>query len=137
MKEIYFKGVCKWAKVQAPDNKYKSDEKEYSVDMYLDDDSWELFNKSELQLEPREDDDGRYIKFRRGTHKFDGTPIPPLTVLHNGVVTKALVGNGSEATCKVIVYDTEKGKGHRLEAINVTDLEEFEGAEVEVMGTPF
>lgn len=36
-----------------------------------------------------------------------------------------LIGNGSKAEVTVCVYDTFKGKGHRLEAIRVLDLVEY------------
>lgn len=37
-----------------------------------------------------------------------------------------LLGNGSEVEVRVAVYDTAKGKGHRLEAIKILDLIEYQ-----------
>lgn len=39
--------------------------------------------------------------------------------------TPISIGNGSTVEVRVAVYDTFKGKGHRLEAIKVLDLIEF------------
>jgi hypothetical protein len=39
--------------------------------------------------------------------------------------TPILIGNGSTVEVKVAVYDTFKGKGHRLETVRVLDLIEY------------
>jgi len=36
-----------------------------------------------------------------------------------------LIGNGSEVEVRVAVYDTAKGKGHRLESVKILDLIEY------------
>lgn len=135
-KECYFSGEVKWAKVQEPTFKYESKEdREYSVTLYLDKDSLATFKGSGLQLKLKDDEDGKHVQFRRSEKKADGELNNPLKVLLNGKEFKDLVGNGSTVSCKVAVYDTSVGVGHRLDAINVTNLVPFE--KPEVMGTPF
>ncbi len=41
-----------------------------------------------------------------------------------------LIGNGSTVKVRVSVYDTQKGKGQRLESITVIDLIEYENKEL-------
>jgi hypothetical protein len=43
-----------------------------------------------------------------------------------------LIGNGSKVKVSVAVYDTVKGKGQRLESIQVLDLIEYEKGEYEL-----
>jgi hypothetical protein len=122
----YFKGTCKWAKVHKPDEKYGN----YEINLYMDPKSWELFNKSGLRLETREDEDGEYICFRRPQRKLikgDLVEFDPPVVIFNDEKTDKLIGNGSTVTIKVSVYDTQKGKGHRLEKVRVDELVEYAG----------
>lgn len=43
-----------------------------------------------------------------------------------------LIGNGSKVQVDIAVYDTMKGKGHRLEKIRILDLIEYEGGTQEL-----
>jgi hypothetical protein len=117
---LKFTGTCKWAKIRKPDDKYGF----YSVDMYLDDASWEVFKASGLMLEPKETEDGWYVRFRRPHQKIIKQELvtfgPPEVT-----GTTELVGNGSKVTCDVVVYETQKGKGHRLNKITVLELVPF------------
>ena len=66
--------------------------------------------------------------------------LGPPTVLdkdNNEYKEQTNVGNGSTVTCKVVVYDTVKGKGHTLEAVRVDDLVVFDKNEVDVIDSPF
>ena len=127
-KIVYLTGRINWAKVQTPDEKYDV----YTLDLYPDDESWVKFRESGMQLKEREGDEGSYIKLRRPTSKkvrgelvdmgkpgvflVDGEKYNPFA---------GLVGNGSEGICKVRVYETDKGPGHELQALAITNLIEF------------
>lgn len=114
---LKFSGTCKWAKTRKPDEKYGF----FSIDMYLDDSSWEVFKASGLNLEPKETDEGWYVRFRRPNQKIIKNELvtfgPPEVA-----GTTELIGNGSRVTVEVVVYDTMKGKGHRLNKIIVHEL---------------
>jgi hypothetical protein len=118
----YFKGIAKWAKVYRPDPEYDN----YKINVYLDDASKALFVAAGTQLTPKEDDDGEYVTFRRDHSKMIKKELvtfgPPKVVDADGHLLTENIGNGSKVVVKVQVYDGKKGKGHRLEAVQVVDL---------------
>lgn len=140
-KVFYFSGKCKWAKLAKPDAKYSN----FGIDVYLDAKSWDAFKKSDLQLKVKKDDDGSYVSFKRPVSKLikgelvEFGPVETLDAEGDALPDGTLVGNGSDVTCKVVVYDSMKGKGHRLEAVRVDTLVEYKNDYVgnEVEGSPF
>lgn len=133
-KTIYLTGTCKWAQLIEPDGKFKK----WGLDLYPDDASWTVYHNSGLELKEREDEDGgKFIKVGRPQMKivkgemveFEG---PELLMADGTKLGTRLVGNGSDVTCKVVVYDTVKGKGHRLEAVRVNTLKEYIKPEVDL-----
>ena len=129
-----FNGLAMWAKVHEPDKKFNR----YTVDAYLDDPSFRLFNSTGLQLEVRDGEvDGetkQYVKFSRPVSKIIKGKLveyPPIPVFLNGEQITDLVGNGSECQFEVQVFDTIKGKGHSLEKVTVRNLIPYGGAVVE------
>lgn len=116
-----FYGDAKWAKVLTPDEKYDN----YALDLFMDGKSFELFKKSGLQLKIKENEDGKYVSLRRPTKKLikgdlvDFGPPPMVDAL--GRPFAELVGNGSKVAVEVAVYDTQKGKGHRMEKVHVLE----------------
>ena len=130
-KTLYFKGITKWCKVRKPDEKYDT----YQVPLYMTDSEFLKYDASGIQLKKREDEDGAFVVFKRKHVEYNGllkeqvTNGPP-GILKDGVdFPDGLIGNGSEVTVKVEVYDTPKRgpgtKGHRLIAINVEKLVEY------------
>lgn len=128
---VYLRGIAKWAKLTTPDPKFKV----YTLDLYPDDPSWELYHQTDLELKEREDDEGgKFIKIRRPVEKLIKGEIvtfgPPKTLVPDGdgvaELGDKLVGNGSRVVAKVVVYDTPKGKGHRLETVLVEELVEYD-----------
>lgn len=123
----YLSGKSKWARVYKPDEEYDNT---YVV-VYLDDESWEKFDKLGLGLQPKTDDEGRHVKFRRPmTKMIKGEAVEfglPKVVDKEGKETNVLIGNGSTVTVKICVFDTRKGKGHRLEAVRIDELVEYAG----------
>ena len=124
---IYLAGKSKWSKFKTPDDKYNN----WKTNLYLDDRSMKTFAESKLNLMMKQDDEGSYIVLRRPVSKvIKGNMVkfdPPELVDVNDQPTDVLVGNGSDIVCKVVVYDTIKGKGHRLEKVMIKNLVPYGG----------
>lgn len=127
---FYFSGTCKWAKVYKPDMKF---EPQYTIDLYMDDESWDSYADSGLRLKKKEDEDGEYVGFRRKVAGPEWKPDmgPPTVIDAKGNEFKELIGNGSKVTIKVDVYDTKMGKGHRLETVRVDEHVKYEAPKEE------
>lgn len=120
---IKLSGTCFWPRLVKPDSKYSK----WGIDLYLDKKSKKVFDDSGLQLSIRSNEDGEYIKLSRPTQKVFGKKVqefdPPEVVNKDGnPMDPYTIGNGSEVIAEVCVYDTVKGKGHRLEKVIVTKL---------------
>lgn len=119
MNTVYFRGIAKWAKLSKPDDKYHN----YSVNIELDEQSQNAFDKSGLRIRPKVDkEDGKtYVRFRRSA-EFG----PPSVVDDAEKAFTQAIGNGSIVTAAVEVYDTKTmGKGHRLMAVRVDKWVEY------------
>lgn len=133
-KIYYFRGGINWAKVHKPDQKYDI----YTLDLYLDDESTQMFKDSGLQLKVREGEEGSFIKLRRPTTRVSAGDVisngPPEVLVRNDAgefeAFSGNIGNGSTGVCKVRVYDTDRGKGHELVTVAVETLVPYEGTEV-------
>lgn len=150
-KNYYFTGIAKWAKLKSVDEKYGK----FQLPLYLDEPSWELFHESKLQLRPKKDADGEYVKFScapssvLGNRTITFGPIETVKLVGQDELgndlfepVEQLVGNGSAVTAKVEVYDTRNGKGHRLRKVLVRNLVPYipvkkEGSEREEAGDKF
>lgn len=124
-KYYYLSGKTKWAKVRKPDEKYNN----FQVPLYMDTKSWDLFKTMGLGLKTREDDDGKFVTFKRPMTKIIKQELvtlgPPKVLDNQNHEFEGLIGNGSEVTLKVAVYDTIKGPGHTLEVVRVEKLVEY------------
>lgn len=136
MATYYFKGTCKWAKVYEPDEDYDKTSKSWKIDLFMDDESFALFEESGAQLKVREDKETkeRYVTFKRPTRKLIKDKIeeyhkPAVVDATNSPMT-AKIGNGSTVTVKVEIYNTMKGKGHTLEAVRVEELIPYEEKQI-------
>jgi len=123
---FYFKGKCNWAKVQAPDKEYDY----FGMDFYPDD--VKAFEATGTQLKPNKDDNGEtFFKVkRRPTAMIKGELVEfggPVVLNKDNEKTDELIGNGSEVTIKVSIYDGAKGKGTRLESVRIENLVAYEG----------
>ena len=111
----------------------------YQVPLYLDDENLKMYKESGLQLQIKEDSDGKYVVFKRKHTEYNFARKEQVT---NGPVEvrirkgkeyvpapDILIGNGSVITCKVEAYDTPRRgvgtKGHRLLAVAVEELVEY------------
>jgi len=131
-KVLYFHGTAKWAQLglgPTPEDNADKEYKSWKLNLYLSDDSWEDFARSGLQLKAKEDEDGRYVTFRRPFSKVIKDDLvkfePPKVTDAEGVGFRDYIGNGSEVIIKVATFDTRKGRGHRLEEVKVVTLVDF------------
>lgn len=122
---FYFSGEAEWAKVVTPDLDYDKTKSSWKLNLIFDEKSLDVFEKSGLALKLKKKEDGRYYTtFRRPTKSIIKGEIvehsaPILLKADNTPRASEPVNNGSDVTIKVIVYDSMKGKGHRLEAVRV------------------
>lgn len=117
----YFSGKCRWAKLFKPDDKYAK----YNIDVQLDEKQQALYKTFKLKGPIKEDG---FVTFRR--KDTDGKPD---VVGPEGQPIIDLVGNDSEVTVKVSIYDYDnkfgKGQGARMEAVMVDKLVKYEKPE--------
>ena len=154
-KWINVKGTVSWAQVYEPDE-YAGD-KRWKVTFYpANGEEWETLRKAGVQLEAKEDKEGKkYVNLRRSVKRLYGDDVtfftPPtitgaVSVQYLDKATgkpvrsykkgdgtevevigeKVLIGNGSVVMVNIAVYDTQKGKGHRFEAMKVLDLVSYD-----------
>lgn len=131
---VYIRGTFKWCKLVDPDKKFKV----WTLDIYPDAPSWDLFHQTGLELKERTDAEGNlFLKVRRPVEKLVKGEVVQfaapevLRKTEDGVEPLPhLVGNGSKGVVKVVVYDTPKGRGHRLESVLVEELVEYVAGEV-------
>jgi len=120
----YFTGIVRQAFLAKPD-KFNN----YIIGLELDGPSKAELAASGSSLEARTWDGFTFVTFRRPTQKMIKQEVvkfePPKVVDAQGQPLTKLVGKGSKAIAKVIMYPTMKGQGHRLEAVQVLDLIEF------------
>lgn len=124
---FYFKGSCKWAKVYEgqEDKKYGH----FGLDFFPDDPK--AFFATGVQLKERKDPetDKVFVQLRRKPSQLIKGELvkfgTPKVIDKNDQPFGNLIGNGSKVTVKIAVYDTVKGKGHRLEAVKVDEWVEF------------
>jgi hypothetical protein len=131
MATFYFTGEAQWAHVYEAKPTYDKKGKEWTINLKLDEASAKLFADSGCQLKTNKDG---FKTFRRPTQKVIKDDLvdyaPPTVFDKNNAETTDLIGNGSTVTIKVEIYNTAKGKGHRLEAVRIEDLVVYEGNQV-------
>lgn len=136
-KLIEVEGILNWAKV-FPFNLDRNEDFHgeggaYTVDVLLEKAELDKLTKSGSRLKPKITDDGIAIRFKRkhihptGIEEFGGAPRVVIgEESPEEFPSDTLIGNGTRAKVFFTVYDTKMGKGTRLEAIQVLDLQEYE-----------
>lgn len=131
-----FTGKTKWAKLQPdkPDTKFGE---QWQLPLYLDAKSWVDYEKSGIRLEVKKDKETGepYVTFRRKVKEMhwkkgamqENGPVKVVIANQYGEYEPfdGLIGNGSSVSAKVDVFDTKNGKGHRLVAVGVDNLVEY------------
>lgn len=123
---VYVTGKAKWARVFQDQMDTAYGEK-FHITVYPDEASQIMLKQSGCQVKPKKDDEGVNYKFSRDNKKeFKPGDIqvlgPPKVLKKEGdehVFFNERIGNGSIVTAKIEVYPTQKGMGHRLEAVCV------------------
>ena len=155
----YFTGKCQWAKVYKgqEDQRYQN----FGLDVELDEKNLAIYKESgiqtHLQVSGEKSQTGReitwcdgrkgvtFVKFKRPVSKLIKGQLvnygPPSVLDKDNQPFDKPIGNGSSVTCKVVVYDTAKGKGSRLETVRVDEWVEYKKddapAQVNVPKLPF
>lgn len=122
----YFKfyGTSDYAKVHTPDKEYGH----YGINLNFDEASFKLYKKAGLQLKVKDKDGSPFVVFRRHPDKvFEGQNPKPEVIDAAGRPIEDLIGNGSKVAVTVSVFDTKRGKGHRLETVQVLELVPYNG----------
>ena len=133
-KYMYFTGLCKWAKLQTPDE--YNGEKKWKINVYLTKNEQKQFKESGLKLKLKEDDDGVYVTFSRPLEvKYPNGDVrefqAPEVIDAELNPIDTLIGNGSTVTAKVEVFDSNFGIAHRLDKVRVDNLVKYEAPELE------
>lgn len=84
-----------------------------------------IFNKDGSMIQDTLDANGAVLK------SYDTDNPQPMT----SIGERVLLGNGTEVEVTLVVYDTQVGKGHRIEEIRVLDLVHYD-AEAETSDIP-
>lgn len=125
---LYLSGKAYWAKVFEHNLDNYDGTLSAQIEIELDKEQRDALKESGSRVTPKLQDDGTIrVRFKR---KFDNPLFPNLGGLPNvldaeGKPLNELIGNGSDVTVKVTVYDTKKGKGTRLESVRVDNLVEY------------
>lgn len=114
----YFEGTLEYFRNNRPD-----DYGNYSIKIKLDDDSLIKYKESGIQVTI---DEENCVFFRRPDSKVINKELvelgPAIVVDTDGNELKKLPGKGSKIVAKVRSYNTVKGVGHTLDAIQVIEL---------------
>ena len=121
----YFQGIAHYVRGKTPDAYGK-----YSVNIeFTDPEELKKFKDSGIQVELSPDNK---TWFRRPDQKMIKNEMvtlgPPRIVDKDGNDLDVWVGAGSEVVVKVRSYNTMKGVGHTLDAIQVLNLVEVSGS---------
>lgn len=132
-KTYLFTGKTKWAKPTKLDEKFDN----YQMPLYMDEKSWADFKESGARTEIKKDKDTgeefttfkrrhKEMNWKKGEMQENG---PAKVFIKNDegeyVPFDGLIGNGSEVSVRVDVFDTRNGKGHRLVSVGVDKLVEY------------
>lgn len=135
---FYLEGKVNWAKVQEPTLKYQSKtDYEYTIDFLPNAEALAQLKASGARSGVKQTEEGAQVRFRRSLFYVgkngEKVDLDKPTVLKFNKDTgenepfDGLIGNGSEVIVKIAVYDTQMGKGTRLEGLVVLDLVPYEG----------
>lgn len=136
---MLIRGKAKWAKVTgAPHFGYEDKFKEWSIDVYPEEESLERLIAEGLKDKIKDKGNGPYITFKRKELKADGSPNQPIRIVdHQGDVLqdkdtpcKLKIGNGSIVNVNFAINDYSKTqKNVAILSMQIWDLVKFEGGE--------
>ena len=124
--QYILRGKFKWM-----NNLFNRDEEynKYSVDFYPTEESWNTYKDIGLELKVRTDEDWEqnYVRLTRKHSQLIKDNLvtfgPPRVYNADGTEKTEIgtMGNGTEGMVKIEVYDTAKGRGHRLVEVAITE----------------
>lgn len=142
MATMKFSGTIMWPKLKEPDTAFGRNS--YRMDLILkDEEEIQKFKSAGLELKLKEKPgvEGKFISLNRDHEKqfrdelvvfgppkvYDGRGQPNNDGTYPELPSEILVGNGSKGTAKISIYENKKTgrNGHRLEAVLVTELVEY------------
>jgi len=129
---LLIQGKSKWTKVLGePVWGYQNAHKEWSVDVYPNEDSLERLKVEGLEPKLKDKGAGVYITFKRREKKQDDTPNQPIRVVdHHGEAWNPAVKIGNGSTVNVNFAVNEYGKGQKsanILSMQVWDLVKYDG----------
>lgn len=133
-------GIANWAKVfefnRDMNTDFHGEDGAYTIEVTLEKAELDKHTKSGSRVKPKLTDEGVSIRYKRKhTHQqgIEELGGPPKVVDKDKQLfpENTLIGNGSRVKVYFSVYETKKGKGTRLEGIQVLDLVEFESEDYE------
>lgn len=129
-KDVLLSGKAKWCKLFKPES-YQNGPPKYSMVLYFDKGSRQLFDELKLRNHIKADDEGEYVTLRRehDPKVYNGKIIPgaeggPPKVVDaegNAWDSSVLVGNGSRVSVVLNVYDTRMGPGSRIARVRIDE----------------
>lgn len=126
-------GKAKWAKIVGePVWGYKNQFKEWSIDVYVDDETAAKLEVEGLKDRIKDKGDGPYITFKRKEFKQDGTPNKPIRIVdHRGQDwDDRRIGNGSTVNVNFAINEYKKGeRSANILSLQVWDLVSYNGSE--------
>lgn len=131
---MLIQGKAKWAKVLgAPHDGYEGKFKEWSIDVYVDDETVAKLKAVGLGPKLKDKGNGEYITFKRKELKKDGTPNQPIRVVDCGGENwnpKTKIGNGSTVNVNFALNEFKPGDFNaNILSLQVWDLVAYEGGE--------
>lgn len=131
---MLIRGKAKWTKVLGePVWGYQNQHKEWSVDVYIDEETLHRLEVEGLKEKIKDKGNGSFITFKRRELKQDGTANNPIRVVdHHGEAwnPKVKIGNGSIVNVNFAINEYGKGqKSANILSMQVWELVKYEGSE--------
>lgn len=124
---LYLSGQAYWTKLYPENCDEYNGEKNAQLELVLDAAQLKALKAHGSKANPRINDEGKMcVKLRRKIeHKIPELGGFPTVLDAEGNPFNKLIGNGSDVTVKVSIYDTPQAKGTRLESVRVDKLVEY------------
>ena len=131
---MLIRGTGKWVKVLGePAWGYKNAHKEWSLDLYVDEETCHRLEVEGLKDKIKDKGNGTFVTFKRREFKQDGTPNNPIRVVdHHGEPwdPKVSIGNGSILNVNFAINEYGKDqKSANILSMQVWELVKYEGSE--------
>lgn len=137
---MLIRGLAKWAKITGePVWGYENKHREWSLDVYVDEDTVERLTAEGLKDKLKDKGNGTYITFKRRETKQDGSANQPIRIVdHHGNTlqdgdtpyTGKKLGNGSTVNVNFAINEYGKNqKSANILSLQIWDLVVYEGGE--------